>query len=427
MFRNLVAASIRTNSTAVRTAIFRTWQSSPRSIVPRAVTPILSSSGLTARTLITRASHGPSISRLGSRVAHTLSTPLTTIAPVAIPSQKPIAVWLFGCSGLVFGMVMLGGVTRLTGSGLSMTHWTPHGGRPPMTDEEWEAEFNLYKQFPEYQRSDKKMTVNRFKFIYFMEWSHRMFGRLIGVAYAVPLVYFLARKRLTPTLKKQLAVISGLMALQGGLGWYMVKSGLSEKTLPEQGETRVSPYRLSAHLMTAVAIYGTTLWSALSLVVPTPAAPVKVATSAGILVAAVTTTILSGAFVAGNRAGLVYNEFPLMGGRVVPSDYITDIRPFWKNFTENLSNVQFNHRAIAIATFLWSLHTVAKEMRYPTSPQSRAALIAVAVAACTQVGLGITTLLMYVPVDVAAAHQAGSLVLFSTSLWLLRAVKTLPK
>ena len=258
--------------------------------------------------------------------------------------RRPVAAWLFLCCGLIFLMVVVGGITRLTLSGLSITEWRPVIGIvPPLSDADWAAEFAKYRQIPEYRAVHFAMSLDEFKSIYFWEYFHRLLGRLIGVAFAVPFIWFLARRRLPRRLAPPLAGILLLGFLQGALGWYMVESGLADRV-------EVSQYRLVAHLALALAIYAAILWTALGIVrgpSPDPSPGWRRAAEAVLVLVAL--TILAGGFVAGTRAGLTYNTFPLMDGRLVPAGY-AQLQPLWVNWFENIATIQFDHRALAVVT-----------------------------------------------------------------------------
>eukprot|EP00004_Rigifila_ramosa_P025954 TRINITY_DN7892_c0_g1_i2.p1 TRINITY_DN7892_c0_g1~~TRINITY_DN7892_c0_g1_i2.p1 ORF type:complete len:331 (+),score=90.15 TRINITY_DN7892_c0_g1_i2:177-1169(+) len=329
-------------------------------------------------------------------------------------------------------MVVLGGVTRLTQSGLSMTSWTFVGSLPPMNEAEWEAEFARYKQFPEYQDLNRGMTLAGFKQIFWWEYSHRMAGRAIGVVFGVPFAYFLARGRFDGAMKRRLAALFALGGAQGLLGWYMVQSGLSRETIVTATPS-VSPYRLASHLAMAFGIYGLSLYTALDFLrrkVPlaTPLHPsvAKMRRMTVVTLAMLACTILSGAFVAGNDAGMIYNTFPLMGGRVVPSDYIDPDKPLGRNFFENPANVQFNHRVLGVGTglhILFAVYVAGKKRHFAHLPRPAVtAATALAAVAVAQMSLGIATVLTAVEVPVAAAHQAGSLTLLTACVFLLHAL-----
>jgi len=344
-----------------------------------------------------------------------------------------VARWLFLCSGLVFSMVVIGGLTRLTRSGLSMTDWKLQGGKPPMNDEEWEAEFGKYKQSPEYRKVHNGISLEDFKFIYFWEYSHRMLGRVVGITFALPFAYFAYRGRLLrPGLKPRLFSILTLIGCQGLVGWWMVRSGLEEPEF-ETEEPKVSPYRLATHLLSAFGIY-TLLFTTALKVHPsamTGGVSVKIPPTlrgaAAVTTGLVALTVASGAFVAGNHAGLVYNEFPLMGGRLIPEDIIDPkLLPQWRNFFENSSLVQFDHRVLGMstATSVFLLWTYATRILAPGSARLLAhSLLGMA---CLQASLGIGTLLYFVPVPLAAAHQAGSLTLFTLCLWFRHSLRRAP-
>jgi cytochrome c oxidase assembly protein subunit 15 len=323
----------------------------------------------------------------------------------------PVATWLFACCALIFLMVVVGGVTRLTLSGLSITEWQPVVGVvPPLSAAEWATEFAKYQQIPEYRAVHYAMSLDEFKNIYYWEYFHRLLGRLIGVAFAVPFVWFLVRRRLPRRLVLPFAGILLLGFAQGALGWYMVKSGLADRV-------EVSQYRLVVHLALALAIYSVILWTALGLVrgsAALGASPLWRRAAEGVL-ALVALTILAGGFVAGTRAGLTYNTFPLMDGRVVPVGY-DRLHPFYLNWFENIAAIQFDHRALAVASALAILLLWSAGLRAALPRPARAALHALLAAAALQVALGVSTLLLVVPVPLAAAHQAGAVLLLTAAI-----------
>ncbi|GAM22046.1 hypothetical protein SAMD00019534_052210 [Acytostelium subglobosum LB1] len=355
--------------------------------------------------------------------------------------RKRVGRWLLFSAGLVGVMVVVGGITRLTESGLSMVEWKPIvGAIPPLTQQQWEEEFDRYKQYPEYQKLNKGMTLNEFKQIFFWEYSHRLMGRMIGVAFFFPFVYYLRKGYIDRTLAKKLTAIFLLGGAQGALGWYMVKSGLDEKLIV--GEVpRVSQYRLAAHLGSAFVIYSSLLWYGLDLVSPRlsqavkaglkpNAATLSVLRYASPVAGMIFLTAMSGAFVAGLDAGLIYNTFPLMGGQWVPEDLINPrIQPAYKNMFEHDVTVQFQHRVLATLTYasILGLTQLARRGRGGLTPRARLAANSLAVMGTAQVILGISTLLTFVPVSLGASHQAGSLTLLSIAIWLLHELKKLPK
>ena len=338
-------------------------------------------------------------------------------------SQRAVAWWLFACCALVFLTLVVGGVTRLTHSGLSIVEWKPLiGALPPLSEAHWLELFGKYQQTPEFQKVNHDMTLDGFKFIFWWEWAHRLSGRLIGVVFFVPYVWFLARGQLRGALAGKVFGFFILGGLQGAMGWYMVKSGLVD-------DPRVSQYRLAAHLGLAFLIFGLMGWTGLGLLQPRKAAsaaasaptPVSATQRLGNwLVALVFIMVLSGALVAGIRAGLAYNTFPLMNGHFVPPE-IFMVEPLWLNFFTNMATVQFDHRMLAwllMALIPWFAWRIWRE-----TPAARPAAVALTLWLAIQVGLGIATLLMQVPVALGAAHQAGAMVLFGLVIWANHAIR----
>jgi cytochrome c oxidase assembly protein subunit 15 len=322
-----------------------------------------------------------------------------------------VSAWLFACCGLIFLMVVVGGVTRLTLSGLSITEWKPVVGIvPPLSAADWAVEFARYQQIPEYRAIHFAMSLDEFKSIYYWEYLHRLLGRLIGVAFAVPFIWFLARRQLPRHLAPPLAGILLLGFLQGLLGWYMVKSGLADRV-------EVSQYRLTAHLALALAIYAAILWTALSIIrgspFQEPSPGWRWATDAALVLVAL--TILAGGFVAGTRAGLTYNTFPLMDGRLVPAGY-AQLQPLWVNWFENIATIQFDHRVLAVATVSIVFLLWAAGLRADLPKPARKALHALLAVAVLQAALGISTLLLVVPIPLAATHQAGAVLLLTAAI-----------
>lgn len=339
------------------------------------------------------------------------------------PSHRAIAIWLFAVAAMVLAMVVIGGVTRLTESGLSIVEWRPvTGALPPLSEQAWQAEFDKYRQFPEYQKINRGMSLAEFKRIFFWEWLHRLWGRLIGLAFFLPFVWFLATRRVPAGLGPTLWGLLILGGLQGVLGWFMVQSGLVDRP-------SVSQYRLTAHLGLAVLIYAALLWvgwgqwqAARGRAYPDPAAGTRLAAAARVLVPWIFLVILSGGFVAGLDAGLAYNTFPLMDGRWVPAG-AWSLDPVWRNLFENTITVQFQHRVLAVLTALGVLLLWwrATRLALPGWLAMRAHLLLAAVG--LQVTLGILTLVHVVPVPLAAAHQAGAMLLFTAALWLLHGMR----
>ena len=332
--------------------------------------------------------------------------------------SKPLAVWLFAVAAMIFAMIVLGGVTRLTQSGLSMVDWHPvTGWLPPLEQAEWDKVFTDYRQSPEYKKINAGMSLDDFKSIFWYEYLHRLLGRLIGAVFFVPMVVFMIKGWIDRRLAPKIVGLFILGGLQGVLGWYLVKSGLVDR--PD-----VSQYRLAAHLGLALVILAAMMWVALDLISPEPAGePPGAASQTGLrrgvwgLLALISVTALSGAFVAGLDAGHSYNTFPLMGGALVPQGAF-DLNPVYLNFFENIATVQFDHRILAISVlvlvgvFWWRAGGAAL-----TRGQRRATL-ALAVVAVVQVGLGISTLVLVVPIPLAALHQAGAVTLLGVAVWL---------
>ena len=332
-------------------------------------------------------------------------------------SRRAVAAWLFACCALVFAMVVVGGVTRLTHSGLSIVEWKPViGAVPPMDDGQWQAEFDKYKLSPEGRQRNFDMTLEGFKGIYWWEYGHRLLGRVIGAAFLLPLVYFVARGAIRGALGWRLAGIFVLGGLQGAVGWFMVASGLVD-------DPRVSSLRLAAHLGLAFLIYGAMFWVALGL-----ATEARARAARGLVVASrafavlVFVMVLSGALVAGIRAGLAYNTFPLMNGQWIP-DEVMLIDPWWKNFVFNMATVQLDHRAIAMLVAVGAITLWAWTHRSQTAAPQRAWAKALLVAVALQVSAGIATLLLQVPIGLAAIHQAGALLVFTCALGLAHALQ----
>lgn len=360
--------------------------------------------------------------------------PISGSTSATVPNaatNRIVGRWLLGCSGLVVGAVVLGGVTRLTESGLSMVDWhLVREMKPPQTQEEWEAEFSKYQQFPEFKILNHDMTLPEFKFIFYMEWGHRMWGRLVGLSYILPAIYFWRKGYFSRSMKGRVLGLCGFVFFQGLLGWYMVKSGLEEK--PESHDIpRVSQYRLCAHLGSALLLYCASLWTGLTLL----HAPQKMVETKHLMLlrrfakgagALAFLTALSGAFVAGLDAGLVYNSFPKMGERWIPDDLLA-FSPTLKNFFENPTTVQFDHRILGISTLaaITSLYLFSRKMMLPK--RAKIAISLLTAMAYGQVALGISTLLLYVPTPIAATHQSGSLALLSLAIWVLAELRKVPK
>jgi cytochrome c oxidase assembly protein subunit 15 len=368
--------------------------------------------------------------------------------PRAASAERAIAWWLLSCCAMIFLMVVIGGITRLTESGLSITEWKPiEGVLPPLNEAQWNDAFVRYQAIPQYRAIHDDMSLADFKSIYFWEYIHRLLGRLIGAVFALPFLYFLLRGQVSRALAPKLAGLFVLGGLQGALGWYMVESGLESRI-------EVSQYRLAAHLAMAVVIYLAMLWVALDLLVSRRSFPsssswpgltrpstslqrrpqdvdarhraghdeVRVQSGtdllrhgASLVLLLVFVTLVAGAFVAGTRAGYLDNTFPLMEGRLVPPDY-WHLSPWYLNWFENLTSVQFDHRVLAETSWCAIALLWLGGLRARLAPALRLPLHALFFFACLQVALGISTLLLVVPLPLAVAHQAGALCLLTAAL-----------
>ncbi len=327
-----------------------------------------------------------------------------------------IPAWLFLVAAMIFVMIVLGGATRLTGSGLSIMEWAPFAGvLPPTSHREWERLFALYQQIPQYKLLNAGFGIEGFRQIFWLEWVHRLWGRLTGAAVFLPLMWLWATGRLRPALRVRLLVVFCLGALQGAVGWFMVSSGFLSDT------TAVSAYRLVIHLMLAVLLYGTILWTALNSLGPptvTRSMSARAPTARRLAIVCccmVVLTLCAGGFVAGLHAGLDYNTFPLMDGALVPPGYAR-LHPFVLNLTENVAAVQFDHRLLATLTAFVALATAASILFTGPSRRSRLWAIALAGMVLIQFALGILTLLYVVPIPLGVAHQAGAILLLTAAL-----------
>jgi len=325
------------------------------------------------------------------------------------------AAWLFAVSFMIWGMVVLGGATRLTGSGLSIMEWAPLSGvLPPLSEHEWARLFALYKTIPQYALLHPGMDVGSFKGIFWLEWAHRAWGRLTGLVFLGGLAWFAWRGGLRRGMARGLLGWAALGLVQGMVGWFMVASGF----LPDS--TAVSPYRLVLHLSLALTLFAAVFWSALGLVEPVAesvagAGRLRLLTRGTAILVGL--TIVAGGFTAGLHAGLAYNSFPLMDGRLMPAGY-GDLHPLLRNLTENVIAVQFDHRLLATVTALAVLATVFSgwRMRNLLPARARAALGCMGALVLVQYGLGVATLLSVVAIPLAAAHQASSVLLLASAL-----------
>lgn len=371
-------------------------------------------------------SHHTKLSSLSKGCRKFLTTEASAVAATAEISPQATKItgyWLLGCAGLVVGSVVLGGVTRLTESGLSMVDWhLIKGMKPPRTQEEWEKEFEKYQKYPEYKYSNQDISLTQFKWIWYMEYAHRMWGRMVGAVFYLPAAYFWYKGWFNRGMKIRVGVFGALIMCQGLLGWYMVKSGLDEELISKTEIPRVSPYRLAAHLSLAFLLYAGLIWCGLSQFIPrarytlTPQLR-RFRMFAHTCKGFVGLTAFSGAFVAGLDAGLVYNSFPKMADRWIPTDLFA-LEPKWKNFFENPTTTQFVHRILGTTTVssIAILFLLARPLTLPG--RANIALNCLLGMSALQVSLGIATLLYYVPTHLAASHQAGALSLLTIAVWL---------
>jgi cytochrome c oxidase assembly protein subunit 15 len=338
--------------------------------------------------------------------------------PTQIARNKAIATWLLICCAMVFAMIVLGGVTRLTGSGLSMAEWRPiMGVVPPLSGAEWQRVFEIYQQTPEFQKVNSHFDVDDFKGIFWLEYLHRLLGRLLGLVFALPLVYFVLRKYISLRELPWYLLMLALGGAQGLIGKIMVASG-------QVDAPHVSHYRLTAHLGAAMLVYAMMLWRSLSLLHPAEAAGTRHRRYGKTLplTALVTITVLSGGFVAGLKAGLIYNTFPMMGDYWIPPGLFA-LEPWWRNFFDNLTTVQFDHRLLAITTFVLIVVYWLRARQMDLPARARVGTNALLHTAVLQVILGISTLLLAVPVWLAASHQAVAVLLFTVALYLQHSLR----
>ncbi len=334
------------------------------------------------------------------------------------PRLRSVRLWLFVIAGLVFTMVVVGGATRLTGSGLSITEWRPIlGVLPPMSETAWREAFEKYRHIPEYSQINPGMTLDGFKAIYWWEWTHRLLGRLIGVVFFIPFAIFLARGSIPRAAIPKIAALFVLGGAQGALGWFMVRSGLADRV-------DVSQYRLAAHLALAIAIGGYAFWLALSLEGPeetertrpaqSPSLPAKL--GAGLLVGLVYLQIVAGAFVAGLKAGHASNTWPLMAGEIIPPG-LDVYSPWYVNLFENPLTAQFVHRALAYGIALFAVGFLVFLWNGRQARALRLPMLATTAAVFLQIALGVATIVYGVPLMIALAHQANAILVFALALW----------
>ncbi|KAL1304098.1 hypothetical protein AAFC00_000533 [Neodothiora populina] len=400
-------------------------------------------------------STSPSLSQVGQALGKAGAEQSAKKSFLPETSSKSVAYFLLGSAASVFGIVVFGGLTRLTESGLSITEWRPvTGSLPPTTTEKWEAEFALYRASPEFKLLNSRMDLEEFKQIYWMEWIHRLWGRVVGISFLLPTIYFVSRRRVSAPMARNLTAICGLIAFQGFIGWWMVKSGLKDDLFAPGSHPRVSQYRLAAHLGTAFVCYLAMVWNGISILrehrlLANPAESQKLLAqisrprlrffrgSVAALCALVFVTAMSGALVAGLDAGLIYNEFPYMGLGLTPPkaelfDKFYSHTPdnsdlWWRNMLENPSLVQLDHRILATTTFtsviaLFAYARLNPSMRALLTRDAQKGVLGLVHLASIQVILGISALIYFIPTPVASAHQAGALALLTGATVLGRRV-----
>lgn len=390
--------------------------------------------------------------------ANAVSKAARAVRPPTVISHSAVGYWLVGTSGLVFAIVVIGGLTRLTESGLSITEWRPvTGAIPPLNEEEWEEEFAKYKSSPEFKQLNSHITLEEFKFIFSMEWGHRFLGRTIGLFFVLPALYFWKSGMLSRHVKWKVVGLTFLLGLQGAIGWWMVKSGLDEDQLLERkSKPTVSQYRLTTHLGAAFLMYLGVLWTAFEILnenklvravktspesvtqtlskLSNPALKKVRTVGTGLLVLTFITA-MSGGMVAGLDAGLIYNTFPHMGDDIIPTynEFFSPVFSrkedrsdlWWRNLLENPTTVQLVHRVFATSTFLAILaaHMFVVKRKAVVPKNAQKMMHTVMGFVGLQVALGISTLIYLVPIPLAAAHQAGALALLTTCLAFASRVK----
>jgi cytochrome c oxidase assembly protein subunit 15 len=338
---------------------------------------------------------------------------MATVSALQAQNIRPVRWWLIAVAVLIAAMVLVGGATRLTESGLSIVEWKPvSGALPPLNAAQWNEAFEGYKAIPQYRQLNVGMSLDEFKTIFWWEWSHRLLGRVIGAAYLLPFLWFLWRGVLGTELRRRLWVIFGLGALQGAVGWWMVASGLSQRV-------EVSQYRLATHLVLALLIFAGIVWTLRRLGETTPSAtPPRLKITAIALLALTFVQLYLGALVAGLRAGKIYNTWPDIDGGFIPSiERLFFETPWWRNLFENTLTVQFEHRMVAYTLFvLAALHAIDAARAHTERAVLNGALSLLGVIAL-QATLGILTLLNQVPMDLALAHQAVAIAVLTLAVF----------
>ncbi len=338
-------------------------------------------------------------------------------------NRRRVSAWLFAICFMLLGMIALGGATRLTGSGLSIMEWKPLSGIvPPLTHAQWEHLFALYQQIPQYRLEHQGFGLSGFQHIFWLEWIHRFWGRMIGMVLIVPLVFFALTRAIGPSLIGRLLLFFVLGGLQGAIGWFMVASGFDPDSVA------VAPAKLVLHLCFAFALYAAILWTAFS--VRWPVAEAIRATRGAVwtrrlaiaTACVLSVTVVAGGFTAGTHAGFSYNSFPLMDGQLVPAGYDT-LHPFWRNWFQTVQAVQFDHRVLATLTALAVGATLLTGLRASLPKPAHDALMLLGWAVLAQYALGVTTLLLVVPVWAGTLHQTFAALLLSVTLFALHRLR----
>lgn len=327
-------------------------------------------------------------------------------------SLRAVRIWLIVVAALIVCTLVVGGATRLTESGLSIVEWKPVTGTiPPITDAEWSSEFEAYKKIPQYREMNRGMSLAEFKTIFWWEWTHRQLAKFIGVAFLLPFLWFLWRGAIVGELRRRLWIVFALGGLQGAIGWWMVKSGLTERT-------SVSQYRLAVHFMLALFLLSAVVWTVRRLEMrATPPAPSRLKITSWILLALVYLQLYFGALVAGLRAGKVFNTWPDIDGAFIPAfERLFFETPWWRNFFDNTLTVQFTHRMIAYALVVVVIFHAVDAVRSHAGSAARRGALWLTAAMLAQVVIGIMTLLYEVPIDMGIAHQANAIVVLTLAL-----------
>ncbi len=337
---------------------------------------------------------------------------------MTLKDKKHIQIWYWSGAVLVFLILVIGGITRLTGSGLSMTDWKPiMGSIPPLSESQWQDAFEQYKQFPEYQQVNRGMSLSDFQFIFFWEYLHRMIGRLIGLVFIIPFGWFLIKKKFDSVQLKRSLILISLGAAQGLMGWFMVQSGLID--IPQ-----VSPYRLAAHLSLAFIIFGCCVWFALDLQAKydsKSSSAKELRKWIRLFLVILSIQIVWGALVAGHNAGYIYNTFPTMNGHWFPPNLWT-LNPFFINLYENITTVQWLHRVLAILLLLLGILIVIRTYQTNSSQHTKRWSIGLLTILLLQFAIGVFTLIYFVPVWLGVTHQAVAMILFGITIGAIHSV-----